>query len=312
MLPKLSVWISILSVLCLNVFAGGVPGGLERVHLWEAYDLAWDWKGKDQAYLFPNFQDHKKIGTRAKYPAADPSGRFTFQEFMHNMDNKECTIEPPDESKGRSALTVAKELDAAGFNKDINGKGFNRGLESKAKKEKKSYYFVLHEMVASMVEDMLKDDKFMAKEGVKDRIAGLKKIPPIIESIRVDDFQNWLKGDLTRSPDATKKVNGKDVPNPGFGLKDDEVVTHSVTNPHDGETYQRVDIDETVKKMKANPDYGKKKVADFENYAKQYGDNKWKFNDPKVTFVDAAISHFQTLTFWGRIKERFNKCVLPA
>lgn len=311
MLARLSLWLGFLSILCLEVLAGGLPGGLERVHLWEAYDLAWEWKGDGQTYLFPVWEKHKALGVKpVRFPAADKSGRFTFQEFISNMDGKLCEVEAP--GPGRDSLTVAKALNDKEFNKDINGKGFNRGLESKVAKEKKSYYFALHEMVAKMVEDIEKDTKFLNSEGVKERIERMKKIPQMIEPLRTDDFQNWLKGDLTRSPTATRKEKGKDVPNPGFGLKDDEVVlTDPVTNELDGKAYQKVDVDATVKKMKKNPDYSKKKIEDFRQYCEKYGDVKWSPNDKSLKFADAATSHFQTLAFWGRMKERFNKCLAP-
>ncbi|KAJ4156029.1 hypothetical protein LMH87_001243 [Akanthomyces muscarius] len=310
MFPRARLWLALLSLFCLEVLAGGLPGGLERVHLWEAYDLAWDWKGKDQTYLFPNFQEHKKIGKILRYPAADPSGRLTFQEFMLNMDSKPCTVQPPGE--GRDTMTVAKELDAAGFNKDINGKGFNRGLESKAVKEGKSYYFVLHEMVASMVEDMSKDEDFLKKTGVTERIERMKKIPEMIVSIRKSDFGSWLKADLTRATDATKTdAKGKEIPNPGFGLKDSEVIMFDPApkNEFDGKTYDKVNVDETVKKMRKNPDYDKNKRSDFRKYANKYGDVNWGPKDATLKFTDVAVTHFQTLSMWERIQVRFSKCL---
>ncbi|OAA59938.1 hypothetical protein ISF_05949 [Cordyceps fumosorosea ARSEF 2679] len=314
MLFNWATWLGALCLLCVQVLAGGVPGGLERAHLWEAYELAWLWKGKDQSYLFPDVKTHKKLGATPNPPGTEADGKFTFQEFIQNMDKKVCSIEGPSDS--RDMMTVAKELDGAGFNKDVQGMRFNRGLESLKKKTGKSYYFLLHEMVAKMVEDMAADKDFTKKragdaaldEKVKAKLDRMKGATKMIESIRTDDFGDWLKKDLTRSRTATSPnpVKGRpDLPNPGFGLDEADVKTDTITNEFDGEKYERVNVDETVKGLK------KDLRKDFRSYVANYGRDKFPKDGPKapsVDYTDAAKTHFQTLELWKAVKVRFTAC----
>ncbi|KAJ3497850.1 hypothetical protein NLG97_g1581 [Lecanicillium saksenae] len=318
MLPNLATWLGVFALLCVQVIAGGVAGGLERVHLWDAYELAWLWKGKKQAYLFPDFKLYKNLGSTPVVPGTDEDGKFTFKEFIENMDNRQpCNVEGPSDS--RDAMTVAKELNDAGFNKDITGIRFNRGLESKKKSSGKSYYWVLHEEVASMVKAIGADAAFTAERAknpeldakVSGKIARMKDLTKMIESIRTDDFGNWLKDDLIRARDATidNKVKGrKPIPNPGLGIPESDLKMDEITNEYDGTKYQRVNLEETIKSMKESDPKGKQLRKDLKEFVKNYGDDKFKLSSKDLQFTDASKTHFQTLSLWKAMKIKFHAC----
>ncbi|KAJ6784673.1 hypothetical protein PWT90_00416 [Aphanocladium album] len=318
MLPNLISWLGAIALLCFQATAGGVPGGLERVHLWDAYELAWLWKGKSQAWFFPDFKLYKNLGATPFVAGTEADGKFTFQEFIQNVDRKKpCTVEGP--GSGRDGMTVGKELDAAGFNNDIKGIRFNRGIEGKSKKSGKSQYWVLHEEVATMIKDIGNDDEFTALRAanpeldakVTGKIARMKDLTKMIESIRTDDFNNWVKRDLIRARGATtpNPVKGRPpVPNPGLGMQESDLKTTEVTNEFDGEKYLRIDVEETVKSMRESDPKGKTLRKDFREFVRNYGDDKFKLSSADLEFTDAAKSHFQILNLWKAMKLKFHAC----
>lgn len=330
MFLKSAIWLLVLASLCLHSAAGGLPGGIERVLIWYMYELARAYKGINQSFVFPDWATHKTLGTTPKVPPTGKDKEFTFQELISNLDGKTCTVEGP--GLNRDTLTVARELQAAGFDDDVKPKAVNRGLEGKhyqdwkmAQKTNKNarkmnLYMLLHASMADMMEKLQVDPEMNTRRAgdaeldlkIRDRVAKSKTALTMVVSIRTDDFEKFIFTDLIRARDATRPNPKGDkkppVPNPGVGLDENDVVFGpDRVNEFDGKTYKSIDVDATLKVLKKKG-ADKDLRRDFKQFVANYGKLNIAFEGTDLKFTDSALTHLETLDGFTETRDRVHAC----
>ncbi|KAL3956542.1 hypothetical protein ACCO45_009388 [Purpureocillium lilacinum] len=253
------VWLALAFLVAVQVAAIKRGHAFERLFVWEAYNIAWDWKGNKQQYLFPI----QRGGKTNK--GSGPDGRFTFQEFMNAVENRSpnhqnglCTVAPPDENNGRTFKIVATELEAAKFNSILQPLLINRRFDSGKPGQKKKFYPELLKWINTMIVEAVQ------AEGVRDkiqhRLLNMKTLTDIVLSCRDTEFQKRLSDGMIRG-----------VHKGGAGISEDLLRTDpAVTNPFSDEEVKRVNLVQTLALLAPSD---RQKVA---HWFEQYGTEDWK------------------------------------
>jgi hypothetical protein len=88
-----SILVFVTTLLATYVLGGGLAGALEKIYLWDCYQIAWGWQGDKQQYILPLGKGKDLI---VNHRGSGPDDMMTFGEFMDVITNRyDCTVAPP-------------------------------------------------------------------------------------------------------------------------------------------------------------------------------------------------------------------------
>ncbi|KAJ5167057.1 uncharacterized protein N7482_005838 [Penicillium canariense] len=113
MRPSLLLFVT--TLLATYALGGGLAGALEKVFLWDCYQIAWEWQGTEQRYIPPLGKGRDLI---VNHRGSGPGQMMTFGEFIGLITNKKtCEVAPP--GPDRDGYLVALELEEAKYGQDV-------------------------------------------------------------------------------------------------------------------------------------------------------------------------------------------------